>query len=425
MPLPTLHILSPFHTILEDSFSHCAFSGKARRFPKMMKPFGYKTILYANEGAVTEADETVVMHNTEEFWKHYPKQGPKEFHGSHAHYGTPAWAIFDGRLREALAKKLGPQDLILHPFGHAHRDLIRAFPHHSHIESGIGYVDAPFGAWRIYETSAWLHWHLGKWEKDHEKDRGMVKAYSFVVGNYFDLEEWPICPKEENKDYVLFLGRITSSKGTNTIAEMIRVMAEMKIKQKFVFAGQGDFDAEVMSLVMRDPKPDPTYIDVDYLGPVTGRARAKLVGQARCCILASQFIEPFAGSVVEAMLTGTPAIGPAFGAFRETIIDGVNGYTCITIGDWITAIQESKKLDRGTVAAISRGRFSLEACGAQYDKIFKILHDQYSTGWNTRHSYRIPSGMEQAGDIPITGEVDLPAASSIPLPAAPTESDVL
>lgn len=416
--------------ILNDLGSHCAFSGKARRFPKMMKPFGYRTVVYANAGSeVPDAEAVVEMMTDAEFKKYYPKQKPQEFHGDYAHYGTPAWAIFDGRLRVELAKRLGPRDLILHPFGHAHRALVQAFPNHAHIESGLGYTDSPFGAWRIYESNAWLHWHLGRWEKEFPQDRGMAKTYSFVVGNYFDLDEWPFCPASENEDYVLFLGRITEVKGTRILAEIIRMAAQRAKEQqakplKFKFAGQGDFEKEVMAHVFREPKPDAAYLDIEYLGPVTGRARATLVGRARCCILASQFIEPFGGSVVEAMLTGTPAIGPAFGAFRETIIERISGYTCVTLGDWLAAIEHSKHLDRLQVARVTRSRFSLEACGREYDRIFRIISDQYDQGWNTPVSHRIGPPMYCITGEP-EGVIDPQApARSVDLTLRPVETSV-
>ncbi len=78
----------------DASETHCAFTGKARRFPKMMKPFGYKTIMYANEGADSGADETVVMHSKEEFDLHYPKQKPQEFHGDYARH----WPVVSNRM---------------------------------------------------------------------------------------------------------------------------------------------------------------------------------------------------------------------------------------------------------------------------------------------------------------------------------------
>jgi glycosyltransferase involved in cell wall biosynthesis len=43
------------------------------------------------------------------------------------------------------------------------------------------------------------------------------------------------------------------------------------------------------------------------------------------------YIEPFGGSGVEVLLCGTPLIAVDYGAFTETIIDGVNGFRCHTL----------------------------------------------------------------------------------------------
>ena len=38
-------------------------------------------------------------------------------------------------------------------------------------------------------------------------------------------------------------------------------------------------------------------------------------------------------------------------------------------------------LDRRTIAGIARAMWSLEACGARYDKIFRQLNGLYRGGW--------------------------------------------
>ena len=95
----------------------------------------------------------------------------------------------------------------------------------------------------------------------------------------------------------------------------------------------------------------------------------------------TNFTEPFAGSGVEAMLCGTPLIAVDYGAFTETIIDGVTGFRCHTLQDWIDAIHDAGDLDRHVVAAITRSRYSLEACGKKYDKIFKDINNLNRKGW--------------------------------------------
>ena len=392
MSTTTLHLLGIFHTQLNDEFSHCAFSGKARRFAKMMRPLGYKVVTYCNEGSVTESDEQVTILTAKEFERFYPRTKATDFVGNYAVIGERGWPTFHGRLIEQLHKRLQPGDVVCHPFGKAHEELVKIFPNHPHVETGIGYGDEPFGCWRIFESEAWRHWHWG-WSESkgtHKEDKGMNRIYSWVIPNYFDLGDWPFSDGTQGDDSVLFMGRIGALKGTITIAETIRALAQERKLVKFVFAGQGDFEGEVMKHVLKDPKPDEKYLDIEYVGPVTGARRAELMGRARCCILASNFIEPFAGSVVEGMLCGTPAIGPNFGAFTETIKPGFNGYRCNTLGDYMAAIEACKKLERVIVASHARSLYSLEAVGPLYHAAFQqILEIGNGPGWYSKVSHRI------------------------------------
>jgi 2-polyprenyl-3-methyl-5-hydroxy-6-metoxy-1,4-benzoquinol methylase len=65
----------------------------------------------------------------------------------------------------------------------------------------------------------------------------------------------------------------------------------------------------------------------------------------------------------------------------ETITEGVMGYRCHTLQDWIDGINAAGDLDRRIIADTARAKWSLEACGARYDKIFRQLNDLYRKGW--------------------------------------------
>jgi 2-polyprenyl-3-methyl-5-hydroxy-6-metoxy-1,4-benzoquinol methylase len=57
------------------------------------------------------------------------------------------------------------------------------------------------------------------------------------------------------------------------------------------------------------------------------------------------------------------------------------GYRCHTLQDWADAINAVGDLDRRVIADIARAKWSLEACGKRYDKIFCQLNDLYRSGW--------------------------------------------
>jgi hypothetical protein len=47
-----LHLVGIFHTQHTAAYSHCAFTGKALCFPKMMQSQGYEVIEYSNAGRI-------------------------------------------------------------------------------------------------------------------------------------------------------------------------------------------------------------------------------------------------------------------------------------------------------------------------------------------------------------------------------------
>ena len=351
--LPRLHLTGIFHTQHTAAYSHCAFTGKALRFPKMMQGQGYTVTEYSNAGSESSADEHVTMLDTAEFGALF-QRNETDFHGNDATVGSKAHQLFERRLIPALRERLQPQDIICHPFGHAHQQLMTEFPNHQHVETGIGYPTLMPNSFRIFESYAWMHYHQGK-----EGRNG--KNYEWVVPNYYDLDDWQ--PSYEPGQYLAFLGRITALKGIDTI----KAIADYS-PWPIVLHGQGD--------------PSPwAHPNIEYRGPITGAARSEFLRNARALLAPTVFTEPFCGMAVEAMLCGTPVVSVDYGAMTETITEGVMGYRCHTLQDWIDGINAAGDLDRRIIADTARAKWSLEACGARYDKIFRQLNDLYRKGW--------------------------------------------
>ncbi len=353
MTKPRLHLIGIFHTQHTQAYSHCAFTGKALRFPRMMQTQGYTVIEYSNAGSESTADEHVVMMSAAEFGALYNRSAT-DFHGNDATLGSPGHQLFEQRLIPALRERLEPQDIICHPFGHAHQQLMAEFPGHQHVETGIGYPTLMPNSFRIFESYAWMHYHQGK-----EGRNG--KNYEWVVPNYYDLDDWE--PSYEPGQYLAFLGRITPLKGIDTI----KAIADHS-PWPIVLHGQGD--------------PAPwAHPNIQYRGPISGKARSEFLRNARALLAPTVFTEPFCGMAAEAMLCGTPVVAVDYGAMTETVTEGVMGYRCHTLQDWVDAINAVGDLDRREIADIARAKWSLEACGKRYDKIFRQLNDLYRSGW--------------------------------------------
>lgn len=357
-----LHLLGLFHTVPAAEFSHCAFTGRVIRFGKMMLPFGWDVIEYANEGSEADATEHVTILDTQRFWelkKLYKKEQPNEA----ASTDSTLYREFASRLVKELALRVNDGDIVCHPFGICHADLVGRFPNAHHVEIGIGYTQCAMPL-RVYETYQWMSWHQGK-----EQTGG--NDFQWVCPMGYDLDDWE--PSYEQGEYLLYFGRVIECKGMAIVKELAKHV-DMPIRVV------GEID-ESMKLFLDDA------VNITVEGPVTGKARSELLRNAYAMLMPTRYTEPFGGAGVEGQLCGTPLIGSDFGAFSETIIHNVTGYRCHTLGDYVEAVRKVKALNRRQIASIARGRYGLETVGAQMDKIFRQILTLKDQGWYSMKTF--------------------------------------
>lgn len=358
-----LHLLGLFHTVPAAEFSHCAFTGRVIRFGKMMLPFGWDVIEYANEGSEADATEHVTILDTQRFWelkKLYKKEQPNEA----ASTDSTLYREFSSRLVKELALRIRDGDIVCHPFGICHSDLVSRFPNAHHVEIGIGYTQCAMPL-RVYETYQWMSWHQGK-----EQTGG--NDYQWVCPMGYDVSEWE--PRYEKGDYLLYFGRVIECKGLAIVKELAK-----HVTMPVYVVGEGD----------------PDFIEeffkgaenIVIQGPVTGLARSDLLRHAYAMLMPTRYTEPFGGAGVEGQLCGTPLLSSDFGAFSETVIHNVTGYRCHTLGDWIQAVSDVGFLNRRQIAGLAREKYSLETVGRQMDKIFRQILTLNDKGWYSTKTF--------------------------------------
>lgn len=359
MSRPTLHLLGIPHTITSREFSHCAFTGKVLRFAPMMRPHGYRVVHYGTEGSTSGADLDVPVMSLAD---HRALLG-HEYHvgryASDAEQSSPLYRQWNHDVRDALREHTASGDLILLPFGHAHAAAIRnldilAGGSIGVIESGIGYLDC-FSPWRIYESEAVRHTVMAI--ENRHVVRRIRPHIEMVAPNYYDPADWPEGP---GGDALVFAGRLVVGKGL----ALILALAAHRPDREFWIAGQGNIN---------DWPALPR--NVKYVGVLGADTRAAFFGSARAILAPSLYVEPFCGVVVEAAFCGTPAITSPFGAFTETVQEGVTGYRplSLSVEAWSDAIDALDRLDRGVVAARARALYSTERVGALYDSHFQTF----------------------------------------------------
>lgn len=370
-----LHVLGVAHTIPNEDYLTCAFTTKVLLFPEVIQPFGWDVIEYSNEGSASKAREHVVILRLNQL-RAMSRRGSREEPLDADVDNAELQREFQRVLLEKIRSRAAPGDIVCHVWG-PNMEVYHLLRECHHIELSVGYYASPGLPFRVYESSAWMHWHYGKAGQENGNN------YRWVIPSPFDEEKWHFCGEPD--DYALFLGRVATRKGIDTLVEIARRMPELPIRVH----GPGD-----PSQWATGAPPN-----LMFKGPVFGCERVDVVRRALCMLMPTLFIEPFGFSGVEGQLCGVPLIATSYGAFQETIVDGVTGYRCHTLADWMEAIRLSRSLNRRQIAMLARSKYSKEAVGKQYDWVLRQLADLSGRGWYGDKSRKFTSAAVSAGVV--------------------------
>lgn len=344
------HIPSLPHTQTTKEYCWCAYTEKVRKFCNMMSSLGHEVYLYGgyeNEAKVTEF-VTVVPEEDSEKWFGGYNWDTTVFDQWDSN--AECWQVMNDRVAKAIAERKQPGDILGNIAGLCQKQISDLHPDMRLVEWGIGYEGILDSSFHVFESYAWMHHVYGqRWYKDG-------RFFDSVVPNSFEDEDYVFSKKKD--DYLLYLGRLTPRKGMDVISNLV------KQGHRIVMAGQGDY---------RIP-------GTEYVGVVRGEEKAKLLANARALLCPTLYIEPFGGVAVEAMLSGTPVIASDFGAFTETVIPGVTGIRCFTLGDFNRAAKLAQELKPAEIRKCAE-RYLTKNVANEYETYFQRLSLLNDLGW--------------------------------------------
>jgi glycosyltransferase involved in cell wall biosynthesis len=341
------HVVSLPHTQTTENFSACAFTQKVIRFCTMMKSAGAEVFLYAGEKNSSECDELISCVSEEE---RLVAVGDK--HYTEADWGHPVWGVFNKRVIEAMNTRLKPGDFICVIGGYSHKPIADAFPNNPTVEFGIGYPGS-FSKYRVFESYAWMHMSYGANGNIGAVDGQWLDA---VIPNQVDSKQFVTRPKE---DYALFVGRLIDRKGYAIAQDVCK-----KLGKRLILAGPGEQKGYG-----------------EFAGEVGPEQRGELMARASMLFTPTVYVEPFGTVTIEAMASGTPVISTDWGAFTETVIEGVTGFRCRTFKEFCDAAITAPTLDSTAIREYALNRFSMETVGGQYVEYFTRLSSVLKDGW--------------------------------------------
>lgn len=318
--------------------SSCAYTQKVRRFAAMMTARGHDVFVYT--GVDRDCDQPA-----ERFIDTYEETAPVPFDPS-------AWAEANHRALIEIGQRAEPGDYLCLIAGRCQEKLAALLDNPTAVEFGIGYGGS-FADFRVFESYAWMHaTYAAQGGTDPHALDG--NAYHAVIPNYFEVEDFSV--GDGSGDYLLYVGRLIERKGVEAAVNVARATG-----MPLFLAGEGEY------------RPGEGESNIQYIGSVGPEERADLMGDARCLLAPTQYIEPFGGVVVEAALTGTPALTTDWGAFPETVVHGETGYRCRRLGEFIWAAEHISELDRGPIAERARRLYSTKVIAARYESYFEHL----------------------------------------------------
>jgi glycosyltransferase involved in cell wall biosynthesis len=171
---------------------------------------------------------------------------------------------------------------------------------------------------------------------------------------------WP-----EAGSYLVFLGRLAREKRPDlAVAVACATGLPLKIAGVVHSVDREYWHGEV--------EPMMAGADVEYVGEVDDRQKAKLLGGALATLFPSDWLEPFGLVLAESLACGTPVVALDRGAVREIVRDGVDGFVCADGAAMVEAVRSIARIDRATCRERAL-RFSGGRLAEDYEKVYLAL----------------------------------------------------
>jgi glycosyltransferase involved in cell wall biosynthesis len=354
-----LHLVGFPHTRVTPDFATCAYTQKVAKLQRMAATHGWELTVYATEGSddavacLSDAERTGIF-------------GPDDPNNLPAWPSDEQWATFNARAVREIRERAEPHDLLLLAAGWSQRQVQAELPHLICLEPGVGYEGILHVSHCAFESAAWMHHVYGlKAIRDG-------RWFDRVIPNYFDPDDFPYV-SDGSGEYLLYVGRLIGRKGVGTAVDIAKATG-----RQLRIAGPGAITHGAGTIVMNEGVMNGP---IEYLGTLDPVTRAEAMAGAWAVLVPTTYIEPFGGVAVEAMMCGTPVISTDWGAFRETVTEGVSGFRFRTLVEAAEAVHRVAELDRFSVRQYALDHYSLDAVAPQFQSWFDQIGTLWADGW--------------------------------------------
>jgi glycosyltransferase involved in cell wall biosynthesis len=187
---------------------------------------------------------------------------------------------------------------------------------------------------------------------DDQRSHATTRLPTHVIPNPIDCSRYR--PGDGRGGYLLFLGRLTASKGVDTAIEVAR-----RTGRELLIAGTIGSTREDEDYFHKVIRPRLDGDRVRWVGPVDDECKQALLADAAALLFPIRWSEPFGTVMVEALACGTPVIALRAGSTPEVVHHGVTGYLCDTEDELVEAVQGLGRISRARCRRDAEERFDV------------------------------------------------------------------
>ena len=364
-----------------ETIPTCAFDQRVWKSGAMWTDLGYEVVYYGHQDSQVPCTAHVVVTDDAILKKTY---GRTDYNFVPPHeVNDHAFTTFAENAEKALRNRAKKDDLVLAFYGQGHRALcerISDLPVHI-IEPSIGYP-APFSQNRVYQSVGYMNFIRGQGSHAHRLQQRFpdtfdainIEPYNVqseneprwndtVIPNFFNVHDFEY--NEDREDWMCYIGRIHPCKGLEIIFDLAEA-TDTHIK----VAGPGD----IHKIGLRVPK------QIEFLGIADREMRKHLLKYAKALLCPSLYLEPFLGIHIEAGFPGCPIIPTDFGAPQEYCIDGVTGFRCMNMDDFMYAVRNIGRIEPAACRQHSL-QFTMKRAAISYHEYFHRVLRNAVSGW--------------------------------------------
>lgn len=201
---------------------------------------------------------------------------------------------------------------------------------------------------------------------NHQRNTAPSLHWVGTVYNAVDAAGLVAIDDAEKEPYLLCLARICADKGQHLAVEVAD-----RVGMRLVLAGKVEGTAAAQRYFAEQVQPHVDGDKVRHISNVGGKHKQALLSRARALLAPIQWDEPFGLSVVEAMVSGTPAISMRRGAAPELIEEGISGFLVDDVDGMVAAVGRVGEIDPRECADVNRNRFGGRAMVEGYDAVYE------------------------------------------------------